>query len=47
LEIHKGQRVALAVLNGCGKTTIAKLLSGLYELTTGHVADYPATKPAC
>lgn len=37
LEIRRGERVAFAGLNGGGKTTLAKVLAGLYQATSGHV----------
>jgi len=37
LEIHRGEKVALAGLNGSGKTTAAKLLAGLYQASAGRV----------
>ncbi len=37
LCVKKGQRVALVGASGCGKSTIAKLLCGLYELWQGEI----------
>lgn len=37
LTIKSGQTCALVGLNGCGKTTIAKLLSRLYDPTEGSI----------
>jgi ATP-binding cassette subfamily B protein len=37
LEIRRGEKVALAGLNGSGKTTVAKLLAGLYQPTAGQI----------
>ena len=36
-EIHKGQTLALVGESGCGKSTVARLLVGLYEPTRGHM----------
>lgn len=38
LELIPGEVLALVGLNGAGKTTIAKLLTGLYEPTSGRVS---------
>ena len=36
-EIQKGKTLALVGESGCGKSTVAKLLVGLYEPTRGHL----------
>ncbi len=36
-DIAKGQTLALVGESGCGKSTVAKLLVGLYEPTRGHL----------
>jgi ATP-binding cassette subfamily B protein len=37
LELRAGERTALVGVNGAGKTTIVKLLCGLYEPTAGRI----------
>jgi ATP-binding cassette subfamily B protein len=37
LELRAGERTALVGLNGAGKTTIVKLLCGLYQPTAGRI----------
>lgn len=37
LTIHKGERLAIVGINGAGKTTIVKLMTGLFDVTDGEI----------
>jgi ABC-2 type transport system ATP-binding protein len=37
LEIHKGECIGLIGRNGCGKTTLTKVLAGVFPTDTGYV----------
>lgn len=37
MKINKGERIAFVGENGAGKSTMIKLLLGLYEPTAGHI----------
>ena len=37
LTVHPGEKLALVGINGCGKTTLVKLLTGLYHPSSGGV----------
>jgi ABC-type polysaccharide/polyol phosphate transport system ATPase subunit len=37
LEIKKGECIGLIGRNGCGKTTLTKVLAGVYPTDTGHI----------
>ena len=37
LTINPGEKVSLVGLNGCGKSTLVKLIMGLYEATEGEI----------
>jgi peptide/nickel transport system ATP-binding protein len=38
LEVHKGETLALVGESGCGKSTVARLIVGLYEPSHGTIA---------
>lgn len=46
LQIHAGERVALVGANGCGKSTMLRLLHGLLAPTAGHFAPDSALRQA-
>jgi len=36
-EIHQGECIGLIGRNGCGKSTLVRLLAGVYPTSTGHI----------
>jgi ABC-type polysaccharide/polyol phosphate transport system ATPase subunit len=36
-EVKKGDKIAIVGRNGCGKTTLLRILAGTYNLTSGHL----------
>ncbi len=46
LEIRRGERVGIIGRNGCGKTTLLKLLTGIYTPTSGTVRIFSKRKLA-
>lgn len=44
LEIQKGSSIAIVGHNGCGKSTLIKMIAGLIQPTTGKIS-YPNGKP--
>lgn len=40
LQIRKGERVGIIGRNGCGKTTLLKLMTGIYSPTDGNCQIY-------
>lgn len=43
LEVHKGECVGLLGRNGCGKSTLVKLLAGVYPADTGSIEIWGTT----
>ena len=37
IKVEKGQKVAIVGASGSGKTTVARMIAGLYECTGGHI----------
>jgi tungstate transport system ATP-binding protein len=46
LQIHAGERVALVGANGCGKSTMLRLLHGLTQPSSGRVLIEPGVRQA-
>jgi ATPase subunit of ABC transporter with duplicated ATPase domains len=44
LSIHMGSRVGIVGLNGCGKSTLIKLVTGAVKPTKGTVTRHPRLK---
>jgi ABC-type polysaccharide/polyol phosphate transport system ATPase subunit len=42
-EVHKGECVGLLGRNGCGKSTLVKLLAGVYPADTGSIEIWGTT----
>jgi ABC-type polysaccharide/polyol phosphate transport system ATPase subunit len=40
LEVAPGEAVALIGRNGCGKSTVLRLIAGIYEPTTGEIETF-------
>jgi ABC-type polysaccharide/polyol phosphate transport system ATPase subunit len=40
LQVQRGESVALIGPNGCGKTTVLRLIAGIYEPTFGSIYTY-------
>ena len=47
LEVKKGECVAITGASGCGKTTLSKLLLGLYPVTDGDIRVNGMSMRAC
>ena len=47
IRVHRYHRIALTGANGCGKTTLLKLLTGEETADSGTVKVSPNAKPAC
>ncbi|HEY4206633.1 MAG TPA: ATP-binding cassette domain-containing protein [Puia sp.] len=43
LEVYRGECVGLLGRNGCGKSTLVKLLAGVYPADSGHIEIYGTT----
>ena len=46
-NIHRGETLALVGESGCGKSTVARLLVGLYRASHGRIVSTARTLPPC
>ena len=44
LYVTRGDRICLVGRNGCGKSSLMKIIDGEYELDTGELFEDPAIK---
>ncbi len=47
LEIRRGETVGLVGETGCGKSTLARCITRLHDLTAGQVTSTATTSPGC
>ena len=48
LEVRKGETLGLVGETGCGKSTLARCITGLYDITSGRITfDGHGHQPAC